>query len=188
MQPHEARAIRQKAPVTSRPIRLNVGCGTDYRSGFLNIDGSTTLPRVDLRLEIAPGRIPEHFEAGSVDHILASDVLEHFHHWEAVALLEDFHSLLRPGGSCELRVPDAKRIIRSLRMGTDRKLALLFGGQDRPQGVDPAMDESRRRHPEWFCHRYGWTRRSLAAELQGVGFKRVRTQRAGTNFVATAVK
>ena len=28
-------------------MKLNVGCGTDYREGFINIDGSSELPKVD---------------------------------------------------------------------------------------------------------------------------------------------
>ena len=180
--------MSSRDPAVHDGLRLNVGCGTDYRPGHVNIDASDALPRIDLRIDLKQSHLTDHFTPGSVHYVLANDVLEHVHRWEAIAMLEQFHAVLRPGGTCEIRVPDAAWILRTWRYGVDRKITLLFGGQDRPQGRDPAMDEARSRNPEWFCHRYAWTRRSLTAELRAVGFSSVRTRRAGTNFVAAAVK
>jgi hypothetical protein len=56
------------------------------------------------------------------------------------------------------------------------------------QGVDAQMDESRKLFPHYFCHKFGWTQNSMADELRKIGFAKVKTKRAGTNFVAFAVK
>ena len=170
------------------PVKLNIGCGTDYREGFVNIDGSDTLPRVDRRVDVATESLLDHFDEGSVDHILANDILEHHFHWEAVELLRDFHRLLRPGGTAEIRVPDARWILWAFWVPVEKRLTWLFGGQDLPQGRDPEMDRSRREHPQYFCHKYGWTMKAMTRDLRAVGFSEVACRRARTNFVALATK
>jgi hypothetical protein len=65
---------------------------------------------------------------------------------------------------------------------------LLFGGQDIPQRVNAEMDNSRKKHPQFFCHKYGWTMEAMRRELKRVGFSQVTCKSAGTNFVAYATK
>jgi predicted SAM-dependent methyltransferase len=170
------------------PLKLNVGCGTDYRPGFINIDGSGSLSKVDAVIDVSRSHLPEHFAKETVDHVLANDILEHFYHWEAVALLQDFHWILKPGGTCEIRVPDCEWILRSWRYSSEKKLTLLFGGQDIPQRRSAEMDRSRKQNPAYFCHRYGWTRKRMKRELSAIGFASIRTKRAHTNFVTYATK
>jgi len=66
------------------PILLNLGCGRDVRAGFINIDLFSDHPQVvnmDIRkLEFADN---------TVDFILASDVLEHFSHYQTDSLLKE---------------------------------------------------------------------------------------------------
>jgi hypothetical protein len=165
--------------------RLNVGCGTDYREGHINIDGSSSIFKVDKYINLNEESLLSHFQPNTVDFILANDVVEHFFHWEAISLVQDFYSLLKPFGKVEIRVPDAEYIIDA-KLSIAQKLNLLFGGQDIPQGIDVKMDESRRNFPLFFCHKYGWTRAMMESELKNIGFSNVVTKRAGTNFVASA--
>lgn len=79
-------------------LKLNIGCGTDYREGFVNLDGSDTLNRVDKVVDISKESLLTHFSAGSTHYILANDIVEHHFHWEAVQLMTEFHALLVPGG------------------------------------------------------------------------------------------
>lgn len=169
-------------------MKLNIGCGTDYRNGFCNIDGSDTLAKVDKVVDISTESLLDHFKAGEVDFILANDIIEHHFHWEAVRILREFYVLLKAGAEAEIRVPDAEHIIKSWRLSLDQKLTLLFGGQDVPQGRDDEMDKSRRLFPHFFCHKYGWTRDRMQITLKEIGFSDVKTKRAGTNFVANAIK
>jgi len=169
-------------------ISLNIGCGKDYREGFINIDGSDTLPRVDKVIDISSESLLSRFKQGQVDYILANDIIEHHFHWEAVRILKEFFILLRKEGVAEIRVPDCEHIIKSWRLPLDRKLNLLFGGQDISQGQDLDMDESRKRFPQYFCHKYGWTMKTMTSELLRVGFSTVKCKRAGTNFVCWATK
>lgn len=169
-------------------MKLNIGCGTDYREGFINIDGSDSLPRVDKVINIATDSLLDYFESGQVDYILANDIIEHHYHWEGVELMTQFCKLLKPGGCAEIRVPDAEYLIKCWWMPLRMKLTYLFGGQDIPQGYDPEMDESRKQFPEFFCHKYGWTRAEMKKQLLDIGYSRVRCKRAKTNFIAYAIK
>jgi len=129
-----------------------------------------------------------HFNEGEVDYILANDIIEHHYHWEAVKLMQEFHALLKPGGQAEIRVPDAEHIIKSWRYSIDKKLNYLFGGQDIPQGRDAEMDESRKKFPQYFCHKFGWTRKLMKKELYAIGFSQVICKRARTNFITYVTK
>jgi len=169
-------------------MKLNIGCGADYRPGFINIDASSELNRVDRIIDISVASLADHFAANSVDFILANDIIEHHFHWEAVRLLRDFHTILKAGGECEIRVPDCAKIIRSWQFNIEQKLTLLFGGQDVPQGIQTDMEASRQKYPQLFCHKYGWTRARMKAELVGIGFTQVAFSSFGTNFIAKARK
>lgn len=169
-------------------MKLNVGCGTDYREGYINIDGSNALSRVDKVIDISTQSLLPHFNEGEFEFILASDIVEHHFHWEAVRLLKDFHVLLKIGGQVKIKVPDAEGIINNPKFSVERKLKLLFGGQDVPRGDNHQMNESRKKFPHYFCHKYGWTMKLMKKELFDIGFSKVQCKRAGNNFVAMATK
>ena len=168
------------------PLRLNVGCGNDYREGFINIDGRVDLPRVDRVINLSKESLLKYFKEGTVDFILANDIIEHHFHWEGVRITRDFYALLKPGGALEMRLPDFECICSSSELSMAKKINLLFGGQDIPQGEE--NPSSRKRYPEFFCHKYAYTQTTLKEELEAVGFKNITTRKEGTNFVVTSVK
>jgi hypothetical protein len=163
-------------------MMLNIGCGSDYRDGFVNVDGSTSLLRVDKTINIPNESLLSHFKAESCEFILAQDVVEHLHRWVALELIKEFYALLVPQGTLQIRVPDTEYIIRSWRIPLERKISLLYGGQDLPQGGPASMEASRKRHPELFCHKYGWTKDSIALELRAFSFEILFNRRIGTNI------
>lgn len=167
-------------------LRLNIGCGNDYREGFINIDGRDDLPKVDLVINLSRESLLKYFKDGAVDFILANDFIEHHFHWEAVRIMKDFFATLKPGGTLEMRLPDFEHICSAMELSMTRKITLLFGGQDIPQGeADPS---SRKRFPEFFCHKYSYTQATMKEELEVIGFRNIVIQQEGTNFVVTAVK
>ena len=166
--------------------RLNVGCGTDYRKGYVNVDGNPSLRRVDVLMDVTLESLLGYFGRGSLDEVLCNDFLEHHFHHEAVALLHAFAALLKPGGRLSVRVPDAALIVQSDRPA-EAKLRLLFGGQDEPCGV-PEVDAARITHPRYFCHLHGWTEARLVRDLSAAGFRVDSLQTVGTNLVASAVR
>lgn len=170
----------------NNPCKLNVGCGTDYRDGFINIDGSSTLPKIDKHIVLPSESLLSHFKPDSVDFVLCQDFIEHHFHWEAVKILTEFYAVLRPGGKLELRYPDVAEIIKS-KIPTHEKIKWLYGGQDVP-GSNKEMNLSRRHHPQFFCHKFGWARESMHAALLQIGFTAVTSALQMRNSVTTAVK
>jgi len=78
--------------------KLNVGCGHDIKSGWINLD-IADLPGVDVvhNLNVLP--LP--FDDNSFDNILCLDVLEHL---EYIPVLEEFHRILSPDGILRIQV------------------------------------------------------------------------------------
>lgn len=90
------------------PTRLNIGCGTDYREGWINVDRYA--PRADQRFDLF--RKPWPLADASVDYVLASQVLEHVppRIGDEDGLLEvlgEIHRVLRNGGLLHAGVPYA---------------------------------------------------------------------------------
>lgn len=79
--------------------RLNLGCGTDIRPGWINLD-KAPLPGVDVVHDLQ--QVPLPFSAAQFEHVCAKDVLEHV---DYVPLLRDLHRVLKPGGTLEIQVP-----------------------------------------------------------------------------------
>lgn len=79
---------------------LNLGCGTDIRAGFVNLDVAQ-LPGVDVVFDLSSGA-PLPFEAGRFGHIVAKDILEHL---DPPVVLRELHRILRPGGTLEVTSP-----------------------------------------------------------------------------------
>jgi SAM-dependent methyltransferase len=79
--------------------KLNLGCGTDIREGWINLD-IAGLDGVDVVHDI--NVLPLPFKSEEFDLILCKDILEHF---EYIPLLKELHRILKPGGVIEICVP-----------------------------------------------------------------------------------
>jgi SAM-dependent methyltransferase len=79
--------------------RLNLGCGTDVRPGWVNLD-IAPLHGVDVVHDLR--RLPLPFDNGRFSEVLAKDVLEHL---DYVPLLRELHRILAPGGALHVVSP-----------------------------------------------------------------------------------
>lgn len=89
--------------------RLHLGCGDEYKPGFVNIDKYDSSV-ADVVHDISD--LP--FENDSVDEIEADHVIEHFDYIHCKYVLCEWFRVLRPGGRLVLETPDLKGAMKSL--------------------------------------------------------------------------
>lgn len=152
-------------------INLHLGCGGQALKGWINIDNfeyeandsSRSGSHYDIKMDIrALDAAPE-----SVDKILLIHVLEHFVRWEAIDLLAQFYTLLKPGGLLIMEHPDLDGCIKMYLENTatiDTPLGPLNKGFTQFYGNQ--WDQL-----DYETHRYVWTKKEMANELNLLGYK-----------------
>ena len=80
--------------------RANLGCGSDIRSGYVNVD-SAKIPGVDVVADLA--LYPWPFRGGAFEEIQLVNVLEHLPN--TVAAVEEIHRVAVAGARVVIRVP-----------------------------------------------------------------------------------
>src|ERR1035441_4363538 len=110
--PHYIRAARQtrlhvgysgRVPGPANPRRLrilDVGCGIHKQPGAIGIDRNPA-SRADVLCDL--DRLPYPFRDNSFDRLLAIHVIEHVA--DVMATMEEFHRLVRPGGTVRIETP-----------------------------------------------------------------------------------
>lgn len=149
VRPWESRKAARFA-ASRGPHNLHIGCGAQYKPGWINVDYAHPLwlkklsrplthrlgwtdptsagpaPAPDLSWDLSR---PLPFPPDSVDAIFAEHVLEHLTYAAGTRLVRSCHSVLRPGGVLRLGVPDLERYIHGY------------------LGIDPVLDECRPGRP-----------------------------------------
>jgi SAM-dependent methyltransferase len=133
--------------------RLNVGCGADVWPGWLNAD---VRPTGELAAHAAQLPFPD----GTFASLAAQDVLEHFPREQGPEVVAEWRRVLRPDGWLRLRVPNLSRLGSMLAHDIDLEQVVtnIYGGHRFGQGGI------------YDTHHWGWTPRSLAADLASWGF------------------
>lgn len=89
--------------------KLNIGCGRDYREGWINIDISRSV-RTDVLMDIRKECF--HDEDGSAQLIYISGVLEQIgSNDEFLHVMRECYRVLEPGGIMQVVVPNARYAI-----------------------------------------------------------------------------
>lgn len=137
--------------------KLLLCCGPTRPAGFVRLD-SNPAHEPDILAEIPP--FPESVRAKQWDVIELIHGIEHFLLWDAIPLLREIHSVLRPGGILVLEQPNLEAACR------------VFLGLEKPQyrGIlesamwpiygDPAHKDT------GYLHRWGWTPATLTEALR----------------------
>lgn len=93
-------------------MRLNLGCGTDIREGYVNIDFRKTHPSV---MEMDLSKFPWDIADNTVDEILMLDFLEHFPYRDTKKILLECYRIMRdwkenPNAELVIQVPDGRHL------------------------------------------------------------------------------
>ncbi len=92
-------------------IKVNLGCGEDYREGYINIDKFAK--KVDIRHDLDV--FPYPIESNTVDFIWMSDVLEHLK--EPELAFKEIIRILKKGGEARINVPHYKHETSYMNLG-----------------------------------------------------------------------
>ena len=90
-------------------VKINFGCGTDYREGWINLDVAEETKwrsgarKPDVLISASSNILP--FDSGTVDYVLLDNVIEHIPVDKVHALLEELRRILKAGGTLEIYVP-----------------------------------------------------------------------------------
>jgi len=90
-------------------MKLNLGCGRDYKPGYVNIDISREV-RAEHYLDISKDPLP--FKDGVATDIYISGVLEQILATEdLIFCMNEMHRVMAPGGVATIIVPNARYAI-----------------------------------------------------------------------------
>jgi predicted SAM-dependent methyltransferase len=162
-------------------LKLNLGAGKLPMKGYVNIDINPG-PFIDIVHDVR--KMKERYQDGTVDEIMACDVLEHLglKCWKPA--LQDWIDLLKPGGVLKMRTPDLKESINYFNVmapveGYDEEenwnkwLMYAYGSQDFPANF----------------HNCGFTSKWLTRDLEAMGMDVKPTWNdGGCQMRVTAVK
>jgi len=112
--------LRFRALSNKKNLKLHLGCGSDIRAGWINIDmylapwgpatpdsnGNSTVIRHDLRRGLP-------LEKESCDFIYSSHFFEHLEYEHGLRLMQDCYRILRPGGIFRLALPNFKALFNA---------------------------------------------------------------------------
>lgn len=93
-------------------LKLHIGCGTVYKSGWINIDNNSdnNILNLDFRWDLRKS-LP--FKDNSVDFIFNEHFLEHLTVEEGQKAIKDFYRILKPGGVLRIAMPDLENTIKT---------------------------------------------------------------------------
>ena len=180
------------------PTQVNVGCGSNPTPGWLNFDNSPSItlsraPDALLRTLARLGLLkPEQvrvadaarrfgirrasatqlpFQAGTVDVIYSSHMLEHLDRGAAREFLVEAYRVLRPAGWIRIVVPDLERYIREYGSTGDADALIDHLRLSMPKAC--GSERLVQRVVGFRGHRWMYDSASLARLLESSGFTEV---------------
>lgn len=147
---------------------VNLGSGRKKFEGFINID-SDPETKPDIVADIR--EVKKHFEPDTVDEVHMYHVIEHLTQPDAVELLKDIFSVLKPGGLIAIECPNIIKCAVNLLQAT------VDGDKDRIERFgllglygDPSYNK------EAMLHRWGYWPEYLGGVLDELGYANIQEE------------
>ncbi len=166
-----------------KPIKVNIGCGPQGESDWINLDwgilpllsklpllrrfliGLHLLPKSystpwpdNLRLRDCRRRLP--FSDSSVDYLYTSHFLEHLPRYQAIKFLSECRRVLKPSGVLRISIPDIKELAEKYLQADGDFFSRLDGSEG---------DSLKSLTDKFLQHLYGydcWSEPTFARKLQ----------------------
>ena len=156
-------------------LYLDIGCGTNMRPQNINVDYHWR-PGVDACCDITrPLPFPDNYAAG----IYSEHCLEHIPFRSALAAINEFHRVVRPGSAVRIVVPDLEIYIdRYDTFRTTGKTTMPYEAGDPIDGLySPCMSINRIMHEHG--HQFIYDFHTLAKMLALAGFDDIKKKQIG---------
>ena len=163
---HRMKSLRHpwEGPSPNGGLRLNLGCGTDYRYGYVNIDSDPSA-RADLHLDFL--EFDRHFSPDTVREVTMIHSLNYLNLWQARDLFTKIFLLLEPGGQMIIETVNLENAIRKISRSIGRYEAYMEGVRGLHAFGMVHVDERRMYAPNAFS----WTPWHLVQELREAGYR-----------------
>ena len=133
-------------------MKLNIGCGLEYKKGYVNIDAFDNT--VSDRLMSATNL---EFDNQTFSHVACIQLLEHLGAAKSIYALSEIYRVLKQGGSFLLETPDLVSSFKSFIKGDENNRKMIMNWI---YGLDmPGMS-----------HKYGFPKELLERMLHEAGF------------------
>ncbi|MFX0066630.1 MAG: methyltransferase domain-containing protein [Candidatus Hermodarchaeota archaeon] len=140
-------------------LKLHLGCGLDYKAGYLNIDFLD-----HFICDIVADSLHLPFKSDSAHCIEAYHLIEHFDHAEIRFLLSEWFRVLQTGGILAIETPDLIETFRKLRQSDvntqETTLQWIYGIND-----------------VGMRHKTGFTFSILKSMLEEAGFVKIKKEK-----------
>lgn len=187
--PRDLRVIRWKLRrrrqvsdylATHQLRKMQIGCGTNVLSGWLNTDHSPWNDSVAFLDAAAPFPLP----AGSMDYVFSEHMIEHIEYAQGQAMLRECSRVLRPGGVIRIATPNLCNIVSLLTQPEG-----VAQQQYVREATDKYVPQSRRYRPglvinnffRGFGHRFVYDPLTLREALVDAGFEQIRMLESGVS-------
>ena len=144
-------------------LKLHVGCGSQRKPGYVNIDAFD--PAADLRIPIEAIDYPPN----SVEIVEGYMVIEHLDRSAAEQFVHKAFAMLVPGGRLILECPDLVKVAR-LVLEFEDDLAML---EDGAFGFRGFFGEPKENMTAADYHKWGYSAKTLSALFFRAGFRPV---------------
>jgi predicted SAM-dependent methyltransferase len=164
------RTIDRLATLPASDLRLNLGCGPQTLTGWINVDIARG-PEIDVVWDLRKS-LP--FKNESCAVIFCEHMIEHLSRSDAETFLSECYRVLQPGGVIRLSTPDAERFLRSYAGDGEFLRHTAF-----PEKIETSLDRINQMMRENGQHLWVYDRDSLALALKRAGFSSVIEQGFG---------
>lgn len=172
-QPMAAEERLSRVTLVRQPPKLHLGSGSKHFDDYINVDVSKN-PAVDVLMDAST--LP--FRDGSVEEIVAYDVIEHLSREKFESGIKEWHRALKHGGSLIIESPDIEVLCRDFLNASEEERWERWQGMKGIVWQFYGLQLGGNPKEKWAqTHKWGYTAKRLIAMLS-FGFKDFKTPQA----------
>lgn len=161
----------------SKGVKLNIGCGTDYKDGWVNVDNNSdnNIEKIDLNWDL---RNPLPFPDNSVSFIFNEHFMEHLTPEEGIRANQDFMRVLRKGGVLRIAMPDLEDAVKQYTDKNWKKHSVL---KNHGLGFVKTRAELLNMGFRWWGHMWFYDWEEMKRRLEEAGCKKIKRVKHGAS-------